>query len=119
MKERGVILEALRNEVNKDMDDFDLICHLAFDQKPLTRQERANKVKKRDYFGKYSEVAREVIDALLEKYMNEGITELENIEILKLDPFKKIGSPVKIMKAFGGKKGYINTVREISRQLYA
>lgn len=119
LRERGVVLEALRNEVNKDMDDFDLICHLAFDRKPLTRQERANKVKKRDHFGKYSEVAREVIDALLEKYMNEGITEIENIEILKLDPFKKIGSPVKIMKAFGGKKGYINTVRELSRQLYA
>jgi len=119
LKERGVFLDAIKEEVGKDLDDFDLILHLAFDQKPLTRQERANNVKKRDYFSKYSDVAREVLEALLDKYMNEGITELESMEILKLDPFKKIGSPTKIIKAFGGRDKYIQTIKELEREIYA
>ena len=119
LKERGVFLDAIKEEVGKDLDDFDLILHLAFDQKPLTRQERANNVKKRDYFSKYSDVAREVLEALLDKYMNEGITELESMEILKLDPFKKIGSPTKIIKAFGGRDKYIKTIKELEREIYA
>ncbi|HPZ63134.1 MAG TPA: type I restriction-modification enzyme R subunit C-terminal domain-containing protein [Halanaerobiales bacterium] len=119
LKERGVFLDAVKEEVGKELDDFDLILHLAFDQKPLTRQERANNVKKRDYFSKYSDVAREVLEALLDKYMNEGITELESMEILKLDPFKKIGSPTKIIKAFGGRDKYIKTIKELEREIYA
>ena len=119
LKERGVFLDAIKEEVGKDQDDFDLILHLAFDQKPLTRQERANNVKKRDYFSKYSDVAREVLEALLDKYMNEGITELESMEILKLDPFKKIGTPTKIIKAFGGRDKYIQTIKELEREIYA
>jgi len=119
LKERGVFLDAIKEEVDKDLDDFDLILHLAFDQKPLTRQERANNVKKRNYFGKYSDIAKEVLEALLEKYMNEGITELENIEILKLDPFTQIGSPTKIIKAFGGRAKYMKTIRELENEIYA
>ena len=119
LRERGVFLDAIKEEVGKDLDDFDLILHLAFDQKPLTRQERANNVKKRDYFSKYSDVAREVLEALLDKYMNEGITELESMEILKLDPFKKIGTPTKIIKAFGGRDKYIQTIKELEREIYA
>lgn len=119
LKERGVFLDAIKEEVGKDLDDFDLILHLAFDQEPLTRQERANNVKKRDYFSKYSDVAREVLEALLDKYMNEGITELESMEILKLEPFKKIGTPTKIIKAFGGRDKYIQTIKELEREIYA
>ena len=119
LKERGVFLEELKTEVGKDLDDFDLILHLAFDQKPLTRKERANSVKKRDYFGKYSDTAKEVLEALLDKYKNEGIRDLESIEILKLDPFNKIGSPTKIIKAFGGRDKYIKTIKELENQIYA
>ena len=119
LKERGVFLDAIKEEVGKDLDEFDLILHLAFDQKPLTRKERAYNVRKRNYFSKYSDVAREVLEALLDKYMNEGITELESMEILKLDPFRKIGTPKKIIKAFGGKEKYIQTVKELKREIYA
>lgn len=119
LKERGIFLDAIKKEVGKELDDFDLVLHLAFDQKPLTRKERADNVKKRNYFGKYSNVAREVLEALLDKYMNEGISELESMEILKLDPFTKIGTPTKIIKAFGGRDKYIQTVRELEKQIYA
>ena len=119
LKERGVFLDAIKEEVGQDLDEFDLILHLAFDQKPLTRKERANNVKKRNYFGKYSDVAREVLEALLDKYMNEGISELESMEILKLDPFTQIGTPTKIIKAFGGRDKYIQTVKELEKQIYA
>ena len=119
LKERGVFLDAIKKEVGQDLDEFDLILHLAFDQKPLTRKERANNVKKRNYFGKYSDVAREVLEALLDKYMNEGISQLESMEILKLDPFTQIGTPTKIIKAFGGRDKYIQTVKELEKQIYA
>ena len=119
LKERGVFLDAIKKEVGQDLDEFDLILHLAFDQKPLTRKERANNVKKRNYFGKYSDVAREVLEALLDKYMNEGISELESMEILKIDPFTQIGTPTKIIKAFGGRDKYIQTVKELEKQIYA
>lgn len=119
LKERGVFLDAVKKEVGQDLDEFDLILHLAFDQKPLTRKERANNVKKRNYFGKYSDVAREVLEALLDKYMNEGISELESMEILKLDPFTQIGTPIQIIKAFGGRDKYIQTVKELEKQIYA
>ena len=101
-----------------DVDDFDFICHVAFDKKPLTRKERANNVKKRDFLSKYSGVAREVLEALLEKYMNTGIYEIEKTEILKLDPFQKMGKPAKIAGLFGGKAGYLQAVRELEDMIY-
>ena len=101
-----------------DVDDFDFICHVAFNQKPLTRKERANNVKKRDFLSKYSGVAREVLEALLDKYMNTGIYEIEKTEILQLDPFKKFGKPSKIATYFGGKAGYIQAVKELEEELY-
>ena len=118
LKEQGVFLKEVREEVGKELDDFDLILHLAFDQKPLTRQERANNVKKRDYFGKYSGVAKQVLEALLEKYMNEGVSELENISVLNLDPFRRMGTPAKIIREFGGRDAYQKTVKELEEELY-
>ena len=87
------------------MDDFDFICHVAFDKKPLTRRERANNVKKRDFLSKYSGAAYQVLEALLDKYCNIGIYEIEKTEVLKLDPFLKMGKPAKIASYFGGRKG--------------
>ena len=101
-----------------DVDDFDFICHVAYDQKPLTRQERANNVKKRDFLSKYSGVAREVLEALLDKYMNTGIYEIEKTDILKLDPFMKYGKPTKIAGYFGGKAGYLKAVHELEEEIY-
>ena len=117
--ERGIDLELLKSDQNMaDVDDFDFICHVAFDKKPLTRRERANNVKKRDFFSKYSGVAREVLEALLDKYMNTGIYEIEKTEILKLDPFLKLGKPSKIAGYFGGKAGYLQAVRELEQAIY-
>ena len=118
--ERGINLEWMKEEQNmKDVDDFDFICHVAFDQKPLTRRERANNVKKRDFLSKYSGVAREVLEALLDKYMNTGIYEIEKTEILKLEPFQKMGKPAKIAAYFGGKDGYMKAVKELEDAIYA
>ena len=102
----------------EDVDDFDFICHVAYNRKPLTRKERANNVKKRDFLSKYSGVAKEVLEALLEKYMNSGIYEIEQTEILKLDPFAKYGKPAKIAQFFGGKQGYLKAVKELEEALY-
>ena len=102
----------------EDVDDFDFICHVAYDQKPLTRRERANNVKKRDFLSKYSGVAREVLETLLDKYMNTGVYEIEKTEILRLDDFKKYGKPAKIASYFGGKEGYIKAVKELEEELY-
>ena len=101
-----------------DVDDFDFICHVAYDKKPLTRKERANNVKKRDFLSKYSGVAREVLEALLDKYMNSGIYELEKTEILRLDPFLRMGKPAKIASYFGGKAGYLKAVQELEDAIY-
>ena len=118
--ERGIDLELMKADQNMaDVDDFDFICHVAFDKKPLTRKERANNVKKRDFLSKYSGVAREVLEALLDKYMNTGIYEIEKTEILKLDPFLKLGKPAKIAEYFGGKDGYKQAVRELEEAIYA
>lgn len=120
LRERGIDLELMKSDQNMtDVDDFDFICHVAFDKKPLTRKERANNVKKRDFLSKYSGVAREVLEALLDKYMNFGIYEIEKTAILKLDPFLKFGSPQKISKSFGGKEGYIQAVKELEEAIYA
>lgn len=118
--ERGIDLELMKADQGmEDVDDFDFICHVAFDRKPLTRRERANNVKKRDFLSKYSGVAREVLEALLEKYMNTGIYEVEKTEILLLDPFVRLGKPAKISSYFGGKEGYMQAVRELAQAIYA
>ncbi len=118
-KERGIDLEAIKSEQDMaDVDDFDFICHVAFDRKPLTRRERANNVKRRDFLSKYSGAAREVLEALLDKYRNAGIYEIEKTEILKLDPFLKMGKPAKIAGLFGGKDGYLQAVKELENALY-
>lgn len=119
LHDRGIDLELLKADQNMtDVDDFDFICHVAFDKKLLTRKERANNVKKRDFFSKYSGVAREVLEALLDKYMNTGIYEIEKTEILKLDPFLKLGKPSKIAGYFGGKAGYLKAVQELEQAIY-
>ena len=119
LHDRGIDLELLKVDQNmSDVDDFDFICHVAFDKKPLTRRERANNVKKRDFFSKYSGVAREVLEALLDKYMDTGIYEIEKTEILKLDPFLKMGKPAKIAGYFGGKQGYLKAVQELEQAIY-
>lgn len=116
---QGIDLEQMKAEqAMSDVDDFDFICHVAFDKKPLTRRERANNVKKRDFLSKYSGAAREVLEALLEKYMNTGIYEIEKTEILQIDPFKKFGKPSKIASYFGGKVGYLRAVKELEEELY-
>ncbi len=119
--DRGIDFELLKEEKNmQDVDDFDFICHIAFDKKPLTRRERANNVKKRDFLNKYNGIAREVLEALLDKYMNMGIYEIEKTEILKLEPFNKIGKPPKIIKeCFGGKDNYIKAIEELKKEIYS
>lgn len=120
LRERGIDLEAMKAEQGmSDVDDYDFICHVAFDKKPLTRKERANNVKKRDFLSRYSGVAREVLEALLDKYMNTGIYEIEKTEILKLDPFLKLGKPAKIANYFGGKEGYLKAVKELEKAIYS
>lgn len=117
--ERGIDFNSMKADKNMaDVDDFDFICHVAFGQKPLTRRERANKVKKCDFLSKYKGVARGVLEALLDKYMNTGIYEIEKTEILKLDPFQKFGKPSKIARFFGGKAGYLKAIKELEEELY-
>ena len=118
-KQRGIDLEMLKKDKDMaDVDDYDFICHIAFDKKPLTRKERANNVKKRDYLNKYSDDAKAVLEILLDKYMNDGIYEIEKTEVLKLAPFDRIGSMAKIVKMFGGKAGYEKAVRELQEEIY-
>lgn len=120
LRERGVLLEALREvSGNRDVDDFDLICHIAYDKAPLTKAERANNVRKRGYLYKYSGLAQEVLNALLDKYMDEGIQDIESLEILSNDPFRKFGTPTKIAKLFGGKSGYLQAIRDLQKEIYA
>lgn len=119
LREQGIDLEAMKAEQNmSDVDDFDFICHVAFDKKPLTRKERADNVKKRDFLSKYSGVAREILEALLDRYMNTGIYEIEQTEILQLDPFRKFGKPSKIASYFGGREGYRQALKELEAELY-
>ncbi|MBL8892221.1 MAG: DEAD/DEAH box helicase family protein [Planctomycetaceae bacterium] len=115
---QGVFLEELAEQVGRDFDLFDLVCHIAFDRPPLTRRERAEKVKKRDLFGKYESKARAVLNALLEKYSDAGILSLESIDILKVAPLPSFGTPVEIVKLFGGKLGYLAALRELEAALY-
>ena len=117
--EHGIDLEQIKaDEGMSDVDDFDFICHIAFDQKPLTRRDRAENVKKRNVFAKYGGEARAVLEALLEKYADSGIYEIEDMDVLKLDPFIKFGKPAKIASLFGGREGYIRAVRELEQEIY-
>lgn len=118
LEERGVLLDALAEEVGKDLDPFDLICHVAFDRPPLSRKERAEIVKKSDYFSKYGENAQEVLDALLDKYADDGIEDLESMSVLKVQPFDRMGTPLEIIKRFGGKNNYLAAVKGLESQLY-
>ena len=119
LKEKGIDLELIKKDQNMtDVDDFDFICHIAFNQKPLTRRERAENVKKRDIFGKYGEAAREVINALLDKYAELGIYDIESTEILKQNPFTKYGKPARIAALFGGSDKYRAALRELENELY-
>ena len=119
LKEVGIDITTLKHDRNMDdVDDFDFICYIAYGKKTLTRRERAEQVKKRDVFSKYGEQARLVLEALLDKYMNEGISELENIAVLKNDPFRKLGSPASIAKLFGGKEGYLKAVNNLVQLIY-
>jgi len=119
LEQHGVLLEALAQDVGKDFDAFDLICHVAFDQPPLTRRERADQVKKRNYFTKYGEQARQVLEILLEKYADTGIENIEDIKILTLDPFKNMGTASELVSAFGGKPAYMAALAELEQNLYA
>ncbi|MBR2209052.1 MAG: DEAD/DEAH box helicase family protein, partial [Synergistaceae bacterium] len=119
LKEKGLDLEVLKREQNMaDVDDFDFICHVAFDKKPLTRAERAEKVKRSDFFSKYSGTAREILETLLEKYKDLGVFEIENNAILKSDPLNKFGSPSKIISYFDGKEGYTEALRKLEEIIY-
>lgn len=119
LKEVGIDLKALKDSQGMgDVDDFDFICYVAYGKKPLTRKERANNVKKRDFFSKYSGDAKAVLEILLDKYMNEGIYEMEKTEILKLEDFARFGKPAKIAKLFGGKSGYEAAINELEMEMY-
>lgn len=118
LSSRGVFLDELAEQVGLSFDAFDLICHIAFDQPPLTRRERADKVRKRNVFVQYGDKTRAVLDALLEKYADGGIKSVESLEILKVDPLTKFGTPVEIVNLFGGKKNYLAAIRELETQLY-
>ncbi|QYX34346.1 EcoAI/FtnUII family type I restriction enzme subunit R [Sphaerospermopsis torques-reginae] len=118
LRNHDIIAEELEQEIKKDLDLFDLICYVAWNRPPLTRKQRAENVKKRDYFTKYGEKARDVLNALLEKYANEGIENIEDLSVLKLEPLKQFGSPPEIVKIFGGKSQYISALRELTSELY-
>ena len=118
LEKQGVIFNALKDEVGPAFDPFDLICHVAYDQKPLTRRERADNVKKRNYFARYGELARKVVNALLDKYSDDGFADLENPAIITLDPIKRLGTASEIVRAFGNKDDYAAAVRELTYALY-
>lgn len=118
LEDQGIFFEPLKEEVGKDFDPFDLICHVAFEAKPLTRKERAENVKKRNYFTKYGDKAQAVINALLDKYSDDGLVTIESTEVLKLDPLNKLGTPLELIKAFGSKAEYIKALKELENELY-
>lgn len=118
LEQQGVLFAALTEEIGSAFDPFDLICHVAYEQKPLTRKERADQVKKRDYFTKYGDLARKVIATLLDKYSDDGGLDFENPEIIRLDPLSKLGSPVEIVRAFGGKPAYDAAIHALTDELY-
>lgn len=118
LEQQGVLVEALQDAVNRELDLFDLICHVAYDQPPLTRKERANNVKKKNYFARYGEQARKVLESLLDKYADEGIITIENTEVLSLHPFDEFGTPPEIIRLFGTREKYLNAIKELESELY-
>ncbi|MDO6475550.1 DEAD/DEAH box helicase family protein [Alteromonas sp. 1_MG-2023] len=118
LTEQGVVLENLKEAIGKEMDIFDMICHTAFDQPPLTRAERAKQVRKRDVFTQYGEQARQVLNALLDKYADEGIDNIEDIKVLMVNPFDQFGTPTEIIKLFGGKSQYLQALTQLEQALY-
>ena len=118
LEREGLFLEPLADEVGKNFDPFDLICHVAFDQPPLTRRERVENVRKRDVFTKYGKQARAVLEALLQKYQDEGVTSLDDPQILRLSPFDTMGTPMELLKPFGGRNGFEQAVHELQSALY-
>jgi type I restriction enzyme R subunit len=119
LKERGVLIDVLRESAgNRDIDDFDLICHIAFDKKTLTKTERVNNVKQRHYLNCYEGLARKVLLALLDKYAKNGIQILEGTQVLQLDPFRTFGNETQIANAFGGKQGFLDAVKELQMEIY-
>jgi type I restriction enzyme R subunit len=119
LETQDIILENLRDEVKKDFDLFDMICHVAWDMPALTRRERAEQVKKRNYFTRYGEQARLVLSALLDKYASEGIENIEDMHVLTLDPIKQIGTPAEIVnKIFGGREKYLEALKELEKEIY-
>jgi type I restriction enzyme, R subunit len=118
LEERGVLFEALEDEVGRGYDAFDLVCHVAYGQPPLTRRERAERVRKRDYFTRFGAEARAVLDALLAKYADEGVAPLERLEVLRVQPLNQLGTPAEIIRRFGGREQYLEAVRELERELY-
>ena len=115
---QGVFLDELADQLGRDLDVFDLICHVAFDQPPRTRRERADTVRKRNIFGKYGDKARAVLEALLDKYADAGLRSVESLEILKVDPLRRFGTPVEIVRLFGGKPNYLAAIQELQTQIY-
>ena len=111
-------LELIASELGKELDPFDLVCHVAFDRKPLTRRERAENVKKRDVFTKYGEQAKAVLDALLAKYADEGVMNLDDANVLRIAPFSELGTPLQLVKAFGGKDEFEQAVQDLQAELY-
>ncbi len=118
LEQHGIILENLREDIKKDLDIFDLICHVAWDKPALTRSERANNVRKRDYFARYSEQAQQVLQALLEKYADDGIENIENPDVLRLAPISNLGRPIEIFNLFGGKEKYLTALKDLETEIY-
>jgi type I restriction enzyme R subunit len=118
LEAEGLPLDPIADELGKELDPFDLICHIAFDRKPLTRRERAENVRKRDVFSKYGPQARAVLDALLAKYADEGVLTLDDANVLRVTPFTGMGSVVELVRAFGGKQGFEQAAQELQAALY-
>ena len=119
LRDRGIDLDAMKRDQNMtDVDDFDFICYIAYGKKPLTRRERANNTRKKDIFSRFSGAAREVLEILLQKYMDLGIKEIEKTEVLKLADFGRFGKPSRIARLFGGSKEYREAVLELKKRLY-
>ena len=119
LAEEGLLLDPLLEEVGKDLDPFDLICHIAFDQPPLTRRDRANNVRQRDVFSQYGPQARAVLEALLTKYQDEGtVSGLDNTKILEIPPFNTMGTPIQLIKQFGSRAGFEHAVHELQAAIY-
>ena len=115
---QGVLLDALADEVGKDLDPFDLLLHVAYDQPALTRRQRASRARKSSVFTEYGQVARKVIDALLDKYADEGITTIEADNVFSVQPFTAMGRPAELIKSFGGRPQYLDALRVLEKELY-